>query len=101
MIKEGASLGGILSTLQPLKNISFNFAILISGFPSEDERHKDIMKPKSIKNVASMHIYGVEDTSFNIERMLELAEVFENPIIMFHLGGRFTPKLWPTKSIKQ
>ncbi|CAF0858266.1 unnamed protein product [Rotaria sp. Silwood1] len=98
---QGAALGGILCGLQPFGNISFNFAILISGFASRAECHQDLMQPNAIKNVSTLHIYGVNDILVNNDRTLKLAAAFENPIILSHPGGHFTPNTWPNAKIKQ
>ena len=94
-------MGSILSRLQPFGNISFNFAILISGYPSQVECHKYLMQPNSIKKVSSLHIYGIKDTLVNNDRSLQLAATFKNPIIVSHPGGHFTPTSWPNTNIKQ
>ncbi|CAF1513355.1 unnamed protein product [Adineta ricciae] len=98
---QGASLGGILSGLQPFGNVSFEFAILISGFASRAESHEQLMKSQAIKNVASLHIYGINDVLINNDRSLKLAEAFENPVIKSHSGGHFTPNTWPNNDIRQ
>lgn len=59
------------------------------------------MQPKTIKNVASLHIYGVNDVLINNDRTLKLAEVFENPVVVSHAGGHFTPNAWPSGAIRQ
>jgi hypothetical protein len=92
---------GILSGLQPMGNIAFRFAILISGFASRADAHAEIMQPKVIKNVPSLHVYGVKDVLITSDRTLKLAEAFENPTIVSHAGGHFTPNTWPTVAIKQ
>jgi Ran GTPase-activating protein (RanGAP) involved in mRNA processing and transport len=94
-------LGGILCGLQPVGNISFNFAILISGFASRAECHEQLMQPNSIKNISSLHIYGVNDVLINNDRTLKLAAAFENPVVVSHPGGHFTPNTWPTTTIRQ
>ncbi|UJR07920.1 hypothetical protein I4U23_012203 [Adineta vaga] len=98
---QGASFGGILCGLQPFGNISFEFAILISGFASRAECHEQLMQPNAIKNVTSLHIYGVNDVLITNDRTLKLAAAFENPLIVPHQGGHFTPNTWPNKDIRQ
>ena len=92
---------GILSGLQPMGNISFRFAILISGYPSNADSHAEIMKDKAIKNVPSLHVYGTKDTMVTDDRTLQLAAAFENPTIVSHPGGHFTPNTWPKGAIQQ
>jgi hypothetical protein len=94
-------LGGILCGLQPFGNISFHFAILISGFASRAECHEHLMQPNAIKNVSSLHIYGINDILISNDRTLKLAAAFENPLVVSHPGGHFTPNTWPTATIKQ
>ena len=84
-----------------MNNISFNFVILISGFASRAECHEQLMQPNSIKNLPSLHIYGTNDILVDNDRTLKLAAVFENPIILTHSGGHFTPNTWPNASIRQ
>ncbi|CAF2933974.1 unnamed protein product [Rotaria sp. Silwood2] len=98
---QGACLGGILSGLQPFGNISFDFTILISGFTSREECHEHLVQPNSIKNLSSLHIYGVNDILVNNDRTLKLAAAFENSIVLSHPGGHFTPNTWPNARIKQ
>lgn len=59
------------------------------------------MQPRTIKNVASLHIYGVKDVLINNDRTLQLAAAFENPVVISHPGGHFTPNSWPNTAIKQ
>ena len=59
------------------------------------------MQPNSIKNVSSLHIYGINDILISSDRTLKLAAAFENPLIVSHPGGHFTPNTWPNASIKQ
>jgi hypothetical protein len=59
------------------------------------------MQPNSIKNLSSLHIYGVNDVMVDNDRTLKLAAVFENPLIASHPGGHFTPNTWPNVTIKQ
>jgi hypothetical protein len=59
------------------------------------------MQPNSIKNISSLHIYGINDVLINNDRTLKLAAAFENPIIVSHAGGHFTPNTWPNGSIRQ
>ncbi|CAF3913298.1 unnamed protein product [Adineta steineri] len=98
---QGAALTGILCGLQPFGNITFNFAILISGFPSRAECHEQLMQPNSIKNIPSLHIYGTNDVLVTNDRTLQLADVFENSLVLSHLGGHFTPNTWPSTDIIQ
>ena len=91
----------ILCASQPFGNISFRFAILASGFASRAECHEEIMKPGAIKGIPSLHVYGLNDVLVTNDRTLKLAAAFENPIIVSHSGGHFSPNTWPTKVIKQ
>ena len=59
------------------------------------------MQPKAIKNVTSLHIYGVNDVLINSDRTLKLAEAFENSRVVSHPGGHFTPNSWPSGTIRQ
>ena len=59
------------------------------------------MQPNAIKNIASLHIYGVKDVLINNDRTLKLAEAFENPKVVSHPGGHFTPNSWPSSAIRQ
>lgn len=59
------------------------------------------MKPEAIKGVSSLHIYGVNDVLIKSDRTLKLAAAFENPTVVSHPGGHFTPNTWPTRIIKQ
>lgn len=59
------------------------------------------MQPNFIKNIPSLHIYGIQDVLITNDRTLKLAAVFENPIIVSHSGGHFTPNTWPNEVIQQ
>ncbi|CAF1082908.1 unnamed protein product [Adineta ricciae] len=98
---EGASLAGILCGLKPLGNISFYFAILVSGLESQMQHYQDLMKSKSIQNVCSLHIYGTKDGSINNDRTLRLAAAFVDAKVITHQGSRFTPKTWPYAMIRE
>ncbi|CAM4980906.1 unnamed protein product [Rotaria socialis] len=98
---QGASLCAILCALQPFGNISFDFSILISGFTPRAACYEHLMQPNSIKNQPSIHIYGVNDALVDNDRTIELAAIFENPLVLSHPGGHFTPNAWPNTRIKQ
>jgi hypothetical protein len=57
---------GILSGLQPMGNISFRFAILISGYPSNATSHAEIMKDKAIQNVRVRVRVSIATTTMHV-----------------------------------
>lgn len=59
------------------------------------------MQPNAIKNIPSLHIYGVQDVLISNDRTLQLARVFEKPVVVSHPGGHFTPNTWPNDAIRQ
>jgi hypothetical protein len=88
-----------LSSNSTISNISFKFAILISGFPSRADAHQHLMKPNSITGIPSLHILGNKDDLVDNERTRSLAACFENSLLIEHSGGHFTPGKWPNAAI--
>lgn len=94
-------MGSILCALQPNGNVSIDFSVLISGFIPRAESYSHLFQPNSIKNLASLHIYGVNDILIDHDRTIKLAGSFENSIVLSHPGGHYTPNAWPKTIIKQ
>ncbi|RUS33130.1 hypothetical protein BC938DRAFT_472954 [Jimgerdemannia flammicorona] len=99
---QGATLIGLLAALQPHNNISFRFGICISGFPSRADAHRDLTRPNTIQNTATLHIYGLQDEHLGTPVEMEaktraLAALFADGtgVTISHSGGHFTPAKWP------
>lgn len=64
----------------------FRFAILAAGFKPISQEATSGLFCNKIKT-ASMHMIGDADTLIIPERMLMLADAFENPLLFRHPGG--------------
>ena len=64
----------------------FNFAMFFSGFKSAGTLHEKYYQ-KKITGIPSFHSVGLNDQVVVASRGLELAELYENSVVMEHDGG--------------
>lgn len=64
----------------------FKFTIIAAGFKPESQDATAALFKNKIKT-PSIHLIGEADTLIVPERMMALADVFENPAILKHPGG--------------
>ncbi len=83
---QGAALAGLLVGLreQPL---SFDFAIMASGFVSADLELAKIYDRRDRYNLPSLHLFCRTDSIVPSERSLALAQKFVSPILIEHDSG--------------
>ncbi|CAG9861031.1 unnamed protein product [Phyllotreta striolata] len=88
---QGACLTGLLCDLQQrgLINISFNFAIMSSGFKSGSLPHLKYYSDRI--NLPSLHIFGQNDERISSELSEALSNCFIEPMIVRHTGGHYLP----------
>ncbi|CDS04144.1 hypothetical protein LRAMOSA07098 [Lichtheimia ramosa] len=99
---QGACLAAVMAELLENRSLmphlvspefehpAFRFAIVAAGFkPESQDATQNLFKGK-IKT-PSMHLIGEADSLIVPERMLALADVFEDPIIFKHPGGHLVP----------
>jgi len=102
---QGATLASLLSSMPQLSCSHSRFAILISGSPSRATAHQAQFE-KKILGVKTLNIYGVQDAHLGPpeemkERTLKLASIYQDPEILEHGGGHFTPLWWPLDKMKE
>jgi pimeloyl-ACP methyl ester carboxylesterase len=88
---QGAALAGLLAALhddEPAP-ISFDFAIMVSGFTSSLPQHAHLFRRKL--SVPSLHVIGRADGIIPMRDSLLLAERFTDPVIIEHPGGHVIP----------
>jgi pimeloyl-ACP methyl ester carboxylesterase len=88
---QGAALAGLLAALRDHEPapISFDFAIMVSGFTSTMPQHTHLFTRKL--DVASLHVIGRTDGIIPMRDSLLLAERFTDPVIIEHPGGHVIP----------
>lgn len=94
---QGAILGAVLCGIQQhnlYPEISFSFAVLISGYPSRDTGHQSFLHSSSNGNgndsgisVPSLHVIGSRDELVTPERSQKLIPLFKDPQVYEHDGG--------------
>jgi len=91
---QGAALTGLLvgmrsagepATLE--RPLSFGFALLVSGFMSNDPVHAALYQAPRSFALPSLHLIGRSDRIVPREASLALAARFENPQVVEHDGG--------------
>ena len=95
----GFSQGAVLtSLLVGLRNpreaeagISFDFAIMVGGFASNDGSHADLYQRKAEYGLPSVHIIGKSDFVVPSSHSDHLARFFIDPLILRHSGGHVIP----------
>ena len=91
---QGAALAGLLVGLRaqggvptPEQPLTFDFAILVSGFASNDPAHAALYARKASYALPSLHIVGRSDGVVPASDTRELAARFGAPTLLEHGGG--------------
>ncbi len=91
---QGAALTGLLVGLRTTggrataeRPLRFDFAIVVSGFPSNDPELARLYERRDAYDLPSLHIVGRSDGIVPIEDSRALAAHFASPIIAEHAGG--------------
>ena len=92
---QGAALTSLLVGLrnhgETENRISFDFAIMVGGFASNDGSHANLYQRKSEYGLPSFHIFGDSDFVVPSSRSERLASFFKDPLILRHSGGHVIP----------
>jgi predicted esterase len=92
---QGATLTSLLVGLRnscgSKAGISFDFAIMVGGFASNDGRHADIYQRRAEYGLPSAHIIGKSDFVVPSSHSDHLASFFIDPLILRHAGGHVIP----------
>jgi predicted esterase len=92
---QGAALTSLLVGLrnqcEAEDRISFDFAVMVGGFASNDGSHANLYRRKSEYDLPSAHIIGESDFLVPGSRSDRLASLFKNPLILRHSGGHIIP----------
>jgi predicted esterase len=93
---QGAALAGLLVGLRapdgvptPEQPLTFDFAIVVSGFASSDPVHAPLYARKASYALPSLHLIGRADGVVPPADSRELAARFREPTILEHRGGHF------------
>jgi pimeloyl-ACP methyl ester carboxylesterase len=88
---QGAALAGLLAALRDADPapISFDFAMMVSGFTSTMPQHAHLFTRKL--DVPSLHVIGRADGIIPMRDSLLLSERFTDPVIIEHAGGHVIP----------
>jgi acetyl esterase/lipase len=91
---QGAALTGLLVGLRApsgkptgQRPLSFDFAMMVGGFVSNDPRHAGLYEAKGSFDLPSLHIIGRSDGIVPSGDSRELAARFEDPLVLEHEGG--------------
>ncbi|PRP89727.1 leucine-rich repeat, ribonuclease inhibitor subtype [Planoprotostelium fungivorum] len=101
---QGATLIGVLAGLRR-SELNFRFAVCISGGPSRADAHKE-QQEELIRGLDTLNIYGRHDQHLGTpeemkQKTVSLSQLFENPTVLEHTGGHFTPNYWPLDEISK
>jgi predicted esterase len=92
---QGAALTSLLVGLRNPReaeaSISFDFAMMVGGFASNDSRHTELYQRKEKYGLPSAHIIGESDFVVPSSRSDHLAGLFKDPLILRHSGGHVVP----------
>jgi predicted esterase len=92
---QGAALTSLLvglrSPCEAEAGISFDFAMMVGGFASNDGGHADLYRRKSEYRLPSVHIIGMSDFVVPSSHSDHLASFFKDPLILRHSGGHVVP----------
>lgn len=95
---QGAALTALLVGMraagQPVtaeRPLSFDFAVLVSGFASNDPVHAPLFDAAAAFSLPSLHLIGRADRIVPSSASLSLAERFAAPTIVLHDGGHVIP----------
>jgi predicted esterase len=95
---QGAALAGLLVGLRATNGITtaerpirFDFAILVSGFPSNDRELATVYDRADAYALPSFHLVGRADVVVPNEDSHRLASRFRSPVIASHDGGHVIP----------
>jgi acetyl esterase/lipase len=91
---QGAALTGLLVGLRapdgrptPEHPLAFRFALLVSGFASNDPSHAALYASRASYALPSLHLVGRADGIVPPRDTRALATRFENPLVVEHEGG--------------
>jgi acetyl esterase/lipase len=91
---QGAALTGLLVGLRasdgrPTREhpLAFRFAVLVSGFPSNDPSHGALYASRASYALPSLHLVGRADGIVPPRETRALAARFANPLVVEHDGG--------------
>jgi predicted esterase len=92
---QGAALASLLVGLrnpsEAEDRISFDFAMMVGGFASNDGSHAYLYQRSSEYGLPSVHIIGGSDFVVPSGHSDRLASFFKNPLILRHSGGHVIP----------
>jgi hypothetical protein len=84
-------LVGLRNHCEAEDRISFDFAMMVGGFASNDGSHANLYRRESEYDLPSVHIIGDSDFVVSGSRSDRLASYFNNPLILRHSGGHIIP----------
>ena len=92
---QGAALTSLLVGLRNPREaedrISFDFAMMVGGFASNDGSHAHLYQRSSEYGLPSVHIIGGSDFVVPSGNSDRLASLFKAPLILRHSGGHIIP----------
>ena len=92
---QGAALASLLVGLRNPREanagISFDFAMMVGGFASNDGSHADLYQRKAQYGLPSVHMTGTSDFVVPKSHSDHLAGFFKHPLILQHSGGHVVP----------
>ena len=86
-----ALLVGLRSPCEAEDRISFDFAMMVGGFASNDGSHAYLYQRRSEYGLPSVHIAGTSDFVVPSSQSDRLASLFGNPLMLRHSGGHVVP----------
>jgi pimeloyl-ACP methyl ester carboxylesterase len=86
---QGAACTGLLAGMQQAHAVHFDFAIMVGGFKNDAPQHAELYEHRF--TLPSVHIIGHRDGVIPPHESKELADQFENPVVLRHSGGHIVP----------
>jgi len=77
----------------PYEFINFKYAIMISGFKSNQISHENFYNLENKIKIQNLHVIGRQDTIVPLDMSLKFNEYFESPNIIFHNNDHLIPKI--------
>jgi hypothetical protein len=92
---QGAAFTGLLAGMRqghradPAATIDFDFAVLVGGFKNDAPQHAPLYRHRF--TLPSVHIIGSSDRVIPPHESQDLADQFEDPVVLRHAGGHIVP----------
>lgn len=95
---QGAALTALLVGMRGQGSVSFDFAMMASGFRSDSPQHAGLFAAKESFTLPSLHLISRSDPIVAPADSRVLAEQFEAPVVLEHSSGHVVPGTPPIRA---